>query len=66
MGKKYKVMRVYKESHDKLSKTSLELSALEGKRVSMPETLKRLTNIPNTKIVLQEDALIKKARRVRN
>jgi len=44
----------------KLKKTALELSILEGSRISEREVLRRAFNIPNLSGVLREDAIIKR------
>jgi hypothetical protein len=52
-------IRAYNETKIKLNKLALDLSSIQNKRVSVPEALRRISNIPNIKNVLSQDAFVK-------
>jgi len=53
-------IRVYPEVKIKLQEVSRKLSEVQSKEVKLPETLRRIANIPNLKEVLVKDAEKKK------
>lgn len=52
-------IRVYPDIKDKLMDLSLELTGIQKERVSIPESLRRIANIPNLKNILIDDAKMK-------
>lgn len=60
MRKSLMSIKTYKECYDKKKDLSFKLSAIEGRRVSIPEVDRRILNIPNISLVLSNDAEIKR------
>jgi len=60
LAKRSTLLRVYVPEKLKLKDLSLELSNLQKERVSIPETMRRIANIPNLREVLAGDAIIKR------
>jgi len=60
MTKQFRLQKLYTEDKAKLDRLTLDISSLEGKRVSNPETLRRIMRIPKLPDVLREDAFLKK------
>jgi hypothetical protein len=54
--KSFSPLRIYKEDRDRALKACFELSYIEGKRVSMPELIRRTFNIPGVKDTLIKDS----------
>jgi hypothetical protein len=53
-------IKIYRDTYEKVKQKSLALSMVEGRRVSIPETLKRTFNIPNIDPILISDADMKR------
>lgn len=56
MTKKFAPLKIYQEDKYKLDALKIDLSFFQKTRVSSPETLRRILNIPNLKEVLRIDA----------
>ena len=56
-------IRTYAEEKDKINQISRELSALQKCKVTCPEVIRRMTNIPNVYQILKEDAYFKRNKR---
>jgi hypothetical protein len=58
--KEFAPIKIYKEEQQKLMKKAGELTAIEGKRVSVPEIIRRTFNIQNLDNVLRNDSILNK------
>jgi hypothetical protein len=56
-------LRAYTETKMRIGKATKEISEIEGKKVTTPELLKRMSNVPDIKNILIRDAQIKKKMR---
>jgi hypothetical protein len=56
-------LRAYPETKSRIKKATEDISKVEGKKVTTPELLKRMSNVPNIKNILIRDAQIKKKMR---
>lgn len=61
--KDFAPIKIYREEQEKLMKRAGELTAIEGKRVSVPEVIRRTFNIPNLDQVLKTDSVLNKRNR---
>lgn len=59
-SKRHPHIRVSPEVKQKYDDLSIELSAIQRKRVSVPEVNRRLLNIPNIANILKKDAEMKR------
>lgn len=62
-SKRFAPLRIYKEDKQKLEKLVLKISFMQGKKISFPETFRRIFNIPNLPDVLEKDAFYNKRRK---
>ena len=53
-------IRVYREDKLKLRDITIDLTNIQREKISFPETLRRVLNIPNIKDQLKLDAEIKR------
>lgn len=65
MGKsRTPAQRIPREPLEKFKALALEVSYVQKKNVSVPETLRRIANIPNLKDILLSDAELKRFKRI--
>lgn len=62
MKKQFIQSRVYKQDKEFFNNIAFELSLIEKKRVSFPEVVRRIKNIPNLTNVLRTDSKLNKTR----
>lgn len=60
MKKKNRLLKIDDETRSKLEKTSRELAFLENQKVGMGEVVRRMSNVPGIKRILEEDARVKR------
>ena len=57
------MIRIWKDTKVKLQEIKMDIIMAEKKEIRMPELVKRITNIPNLKNVLIEDAIKKRQKK---
>lgn len=60
MKKRFRLIRAYEDDWKKINTISLDLVAIERKKVTTPEIIRRTLNIPNLKDILFRDSQLKR------
>lgn len=58
--KELTLIRCYPSERDRILKAAREISVLEERDIRTPELIRRITNIPNIKEILLDDARLKR------